>query len=127
MAAGRGKRRVRTRSGLKPGLTAIRRCKRDAVFDLGQNAAHVPKISVAGPAGSKVRLLPSELLDGDGAINQGSMGAGRRGALWCEFTKATDDVETWSPKFFYVGCRYVQAHFIPAVTNGALPKIKSLA
>jgi hypothetical protein len=65
-------------------------------------------------------------VDSDGGINQGSMGAGRRGALWCEFTKATDGVETWSPKFFYVGCRYVQAHFIPAKTNGALPKIKSL-
>ena len=55
------------------------------------------------------------------------MGAGRRGAVWCEFTKATGGVESWSPKFFYVGCRYVQAHFTPATTNGELPKIKSLA
>ncbi len=99
----------------------------DIVFDLGQNAAHVPKISATGPAGSKIKLFPSELLDNDGAVNQGSMGAGHRGALWCEFTKATDGVETWSPKFFYVGCRYVQVHFTPATTNGALPKIKSLA
>jgi len=99
----------------------------DILFDLGQNAAHVPKISVTGPAGSKIKLFPSELLDSEGAVNQSSMGAGHRGALWCEFTKATDGVETWSPKFFYVGCRYVQAHFTPATTNGALPKIKSLA
>ena len=99
----------------------------DLVFDLGQNAAHVPKISVTGPAGSKVRLYPSELLDGEGAINQSSMGAGHRGALWCEYTKATDSVETWSPKFFYVGCRYWQVHLTPANTNGALPKINSLA
>jgi len=53
------------------------------------------------------------------------MGGGRRGAIWCDYTKATDGAETWSPKFFYVGCRYVQAHFT-AGTNGALPKIKSL-
>jgi hypothetical protein len=99
----------------------------DLVFDLGQNAAHVPKISVTGPAGSKVRLYPSELLDGEGAINQSSMGAGHRGALWCEFTKATDGVETWSPEFFYVGCRYWQVHLTPANTNCALPKINSLA
>jgi hypothetical protein len=99
----------------------------DIVFDLGQNAAHVPEISVSGPAGSKVRLLPAELLDRDGAANQGSMGAGRRGAIWCEYTKASDGVETWSPKFFYVGCRYIQVHFAPAATNGALPRIKSLA
>ncbi|HEY5346307.1 MAG TPA: family 78 glycoside hydrolase catalytic domain, partial [Verrucomicrobiae bacterium] len=98
----------------------------DIVFDLGQNAAHVPKISVTGAPGSKVRLYPSELLDGDGGINQSSMGAGHRGALWCEFTKATDGEETWSPKFFYVGCRYWQAHLTPAKTNGTLPKINSL-
>lgn len=97
----------------------------DIVFDLGQNAAHVPKICVTGPAGSKVRLIPSELLDADGAANQGSMGAGHRGAIWCEYTKGTDHEETWSPKFFYVGCRYVQVHLTPA-TNSALPKIKSL-
>jgi hypothetical protein len=99
----------------------------DIVFDLGQNASHVPKISVTGPAGSKVRLIPSELVNDDGSVNQGSMGAGRRGALWCEFTKGTDGKETWSPKFFYVGCRYIQVHFTPATTNGAAPEIKSIA
>lgn len=98
----------------------------DVVFDLGQNAAHVPKISVTGPAGSKVRLIPSELLDAEGAANQSSMGGGHRGYVSCEYTKATDGEETWSPKFFYVGCRYVQAHFTPATANGALPHIKSL-
>ena len=82
----------------------------DIVFDLGQNAAHVPQISVTGPAGGSVRLIPSELTNTDGAANQGSMGGGRRGTIWCEFTKATDGVETWSPEFFYVGCRYVQVH-----------------
>ncbi len=99
----------------------------DLVFDLGQNAAHVPKISVTGPAGSKVKILPSELLDADGGINQSSMGAGHRGALWCEFTKATEVEETWSPKFFYVGCRYLQVHFTPATTNGVLPEVKYIA
>jgi hypothetical protein len=98
----------------------------DIVFDLGQNGAHVPLIRVTGSAGSKVRLLPSELIGEDGSVNQSSMGAGHRGTLWCEFTKATDGVETWSPKFFYVGCRYVQVQLTPAITNGTLPKIKSL-
>ena len=36
----------------------------DVIFDLGQNAAHIPKISVTGPAGSRVRIIPSELGDG---------------------------------------------------------------
>jgi len=99
----------------------------DMVFDLDQNAAHVPQISVTGPAGSKVRLIPSELVGEDGSANQSSMGAGRRGTLWCEFTKASDGEETWSPKFFYVGCRYLQVHLTPATTNGPLPEIKSAA
>jgi hypothetical protein len=99
----------------------------ETVYDLGQNAAHVPIISVSGPTGSKVRIMPSELISDDGNINQSSMGAGHRGALWCEYTKATDGVETWSPKFFYVGCRYLQVHLTPAQTNGPLPKIKSIA
>ena len=99
----------------------------DIVFDLGQNASHVPKISVTGPAGSQVRLIPSELVNDDGTANQGSMGSGHRGTVWCEYTKATDSEETWSPKFFYVGCRYIQVHFTPAITNGTPPKIKSLA
>jgi alpha-L-rhamnosidase len=99
----------------------------DVVFDLGQNAAHVLQIRVSGPAGSGVRLLPAELTNEDGSISQSSMGVGRRGPVWCEFTKATAGTETWSPKFFYVGCRYVQAQFIPARTNGELPRIKSIA
>jgi hypothetical protein len=99
----------------------------DVVYDLGQNAAHVPSVAVTGPAGSKVRLSPSELLDSEGAANQSSMGAGHRGAIYCEYTKATDGVETWSPKFFYVGCRFIQVHLTPAVTNGARPRIQSLA
>ena len=99
----------------------------DVVFDLGQNAAHVLQIQVSGPAGSRVRLMPAELTNEDGAISQSSMGVGRRGPVWCEFTKATGGAETWSPKFFYVGCRYVQAQFSPAETNGELPRIKSIA
>ena len=98
----------------------------DVVFDLGQNAAHVVQIRVSGTAGSCVRLLPAELTNDDGSVNQGSMGAGRRGPVSCEFVKGTDGTETWSPKFFYVGCRFVQVHFIRARTNGALPRLKSL-
>jgi hypothetical protein len=99
----------------------------DMVFDLGQNAAHVPRVTLTGPAGSKVRLTPAELLDSAGAVNQSSMGAGHRGAIWCEYTKATDGEETWSPKFFYVGCRYLQAHLTPATPQGPRPVIQALA
>jgi alpha-L-rhamnosidase len=99
----------------------------DVVFDLGQNAAHVLEVSLSGAAGGQVRLLPSELTNRDGSIDQSSMGGGRRGNIWCDYTKSTDGVETWSPKFFYVGCRYVQAHRTAARPKGAAPEIKSVA
>ena len=98
----------------------------DVVFDLGQNAAHIPQISVTGPAGSRVRIIPSELAGGNGSADQGSMGAGRRSTIWCDFTKATDGVETWSPKFFYVGCRYFEVNFFPAKGETNLPAVKSI-
>ncbi len=98
----------------------------DRVFDLGQNAAHVPEISLLGPAGSSVKIFPSELTNTDGSINQSSMGGGHRGQIWCQFTKATDNAESWSPSFFYVGCRYLQVHFIPATVDGPLPHLRSI-
>ena len=96
----------------------------DAIFDLGQNAAHVPKISVTGPAGSRVRIIPSEL--GDGLVSEGSMGEQRRSVIWCDYTKATDGVETWSPKFFYIGCRYFEVKSFPAKGETKLPAVKSI-
>ena len=42
----------------------------DIVFDLGQNASHVPEISVTGPAGSRVQLIPAELTNRDGSVNR---------------------------------------------------------
>ncbi|HEX9047415.1 MAG TPA: family 78 glycoside hydrolase catalytic domain [Verrucomicrobiae bacterium] len=98
----------------------------DVVFDLGQNAAHVPSVTVSGPAGSRVQLWPSELTNTDGSITQSSMGAGHRGAIWCEFTKATAGTESWAPKFFYVGCRYIQVHLVPATDLAMPPRIKSV-
>ena len=99
----------------------------DLVFDLGQNASHVPLLRVTGPAGSSIRVYPSELTAADGSANQSSMGAGHRGAIWCEYTKATDGMETWSPKFFYVGCRYLEVKLSPATNGTALPAVKSIA
>ena len=98
----------------------------DVLYDLGQNAAHVLQISVAGPPGSRVRLFPSELTNHDGFASQSSMGAGHRGPVYCEFTKGAGATETWSPDFFYVGCRYVQAHCTAAVPDGKLPVLKRI-
>jgi len=100
--------------------------KGEVLFDLGQNAAHIPKISITGPAGSRVRIIPSELVGTNGLADQSSMGVGYRNAIWCDYTKATDGVETWSPKFFYIGCRFFEVKSFPAKGETKLPVVKSI-
>jgi hypothetical protein len=98
---------------LKPGTT---------VYDLGQNASQMPKITVHGPPGSTVKLRPAELLKADGSIDQGSMGS----PTYCLYTLAGGGQETWSPRFFYCGFRYLQVEGAAPPDGGALPVLDSL-
>ena len=95
------------------------------VVDLGQNASYMPRIRVTGPAGSTVRLTHAEVVHKDGTINRDTCGGNRGPAYW-QYTKATDDPESWFPQFFYAGCRYLQVDRIPAEPNGDLPQLDSL-
>lgn len=79
----------------RPGIT---------VYDLGQNFAGWPAISVSGPAGATVKLTPGELLNKDGTVSQRSSG----GPQWFRYTFRGGGVETWHPRFSYYGFRYVQ-------------------
>ncbi len=78
------------------------------VYDFGQNASHMPRLRVTGPAGSIVRLTPAEVVNEDGTINRNTMDGKNRGNAWWQFTKATDREEIFFPKFYYVGCRYLK-------------------
>ncbi len=98
----------------------------DEVFDLGQNASHIPTLRVSGPAGSRVRLLPAELTNADGTVYQGSMNANRNHPVTCSYTKATDGAEEWAPRFFYCGCRYFEVQFYPADSGQPLPAVETL-
>jgi len=97
-----------------------------SVSDLGQNASYMPRLTVSGPAGSTVRLTPSEILFPDGSIDRRTSGSTNRGISWWQFTKATNEKETWFPQFYYVGCRYLQVERIPAEPGGERPTIESL-
>jgi len=81
---------------LKPGV---------AIYDLGQNAALMPRLTVKGPAGAVVRIIPAELVGADGLVDRLSCGKGE--AYW-QYTLAGGGTETYFPKFFYQGCRYLQ-------------------
>jgi alpha-L-rhamnosidase len=95
------------------------------VVDLGQNASYMPRIRVTGPTGSTVRLTHAEVVNADGSINRDTCGGNRGPAYW-QYTKATDDPETWFPQFFYAGCRYLQVDKMPAEKDGDLPQLDSL-
>ncbi len=80
------------------------------VYDLGRNFSGWPRLTVRGPAGATVRLIPGELLDGSGLVSQKSSGS----PVWFAYTLRGEGNETWSPRFSYYGFRYVQV-------EGAVP------
>ena len=90
------------------------------VYDLGQNFAGWPEISVKGARGSSIKLIPGELLDRDGFASQRSTGEPE----WFTFTLKGNGIETWHPRFSYWGFRYVQVERTPDA--GVLPEIVSL-
>ncbi|MBC2608030.1 family 78 glycoside hydrolase catalytic domain [Pelagicoccus albus] len=96
------------------------------IYDFGQNASMMPELEVKGPAGSKVRLLPGELLKEDGSIYRGSSAHGAKDAYWQYTLLGEGKVESWAPQFFYHGARYVQVELEPATEGGELPRVVSI-
>ncbi len=115
---------IRAMESIQPvGSTSMREAV--SVFDLGQNAAYMPRIKVTGPAGSTIRLTHAEVVDDEGRINRDTCGGNRGPAYW-QYTKATDEPESWFPQFFYAGCRFLEVEAIPAEPGGDLPSLASL-
>ena len=98
----------------KPGVT---------VYDFGQNCASMPKLTVKGPAGAAVRMTPGELLDASGLVSQNSSG----GPVYYTYTLKGKGTETWSPRFFYYGSRYLQVETSghPAATPPQIVELTS--
>lgn len=74
------------------------------VYDLGQNFAGWPKVTVSGAAGDHVRIIPGELLDAKGLVTQRSSGE----PVSFTYTAKGSGRETWAPQFTYYGFRYLQ-------------------
>jgi len=92
------------------------------VYDLGQNFAGWPSISVTGPAGAKVKLVAGELLTNDGTVSQRSSG----GPQWFSYTLRGSGIEHWHPRFSYYGFRYVQVEGASTATAPGKARIVSL-
>ncbi len=79
------------------------------VYDLGQNFAGWPQLTLSGPAGASVRTLCGELLDKDGLVTQRSANAHASAPALFRYTlSGAGAPETWHPRFSYYGFRYVQ-------------------
>lgn len=82
------------------------------IYDLGQNISGWPKITVEGPAGATVKIVPEEFLDSRGMVSQ------RFGPTSYSYTLKGVGKETWHPQFSYYGFRYLQVegatHSMPA-------------
>lgn len=96
------------------------------LYDFGQNTSYVPRIRVKGPKGSRIQLIPAELVFPDGYPSRSSMGGIHRGTSWCEYIKGTDGEELWEPSFFYIGSRYIQFQAIAAQRGDPLPTIEQI-
>ena len=93
------------------------------VYDLGQNAALVPRLTVSGPAGAAVKITPSELKGASGDISDPMCG----GKSFCVYTLSGTGMETWRPQFYYRGARYLRVETIPAAPGGTLPVVAAMA
>lgn len=96
------------------------------VYDLGQNASLMPQLIVSGPAGSSVRITPSELLASDGTVDRNSCTQDSVRPAWWQYTLNGSGTESWFPQFFYHGSRYLQVQLFAAPSGGALPTVQSI-
>ena len=93
---------VRVQDRLVP-LTSIP-SEEGFIVDFGLNIAGRPRLQLPdSPAGSVVRLWPSELLDPQGNITQGSTGE----PIWDQYTTRAGR-QDWAPRFVYHGFRYLK-------------------
>jgi len=108
-----------------PGLKAFERFKPISVsqpaagvrvYDLGQNFAGRPVLSVRGAAGAEVRIKPAERLNGAGRADQTSMSGGSSDLIAFNYTLGpAKGAQTWRPRFSYTGFRYLEVETVGAV------------
>ncbi|RNL56631.1 family 78 glycoside hydrolase catalytic domain [Pedobacter jejuensis] len=96
------------------------------IYDFGQNASMMPKLTVTGNKGDYVRMIPSELLGTDGLVDRKSATQDGVRPAWWQYTLKGGKQESWKPKFFYQGARYVQVELFPANKGTKLPAVIEL-
>ncbi|HEX8342351.1 MAG TPA: family 78 glycoside hydrolase catalytic domain [Tepidisphaeraceae bacterium] len=90
-----------------------------AVYDLGQNASVVALIQVKGPAGSTVKVTPSELVHANGDINERMTNNNSH----CTYTLSGRGEETYQWKFYYRGGQFLRVETKEGPGGGGLPEV----
>lgn len=80
------------------------------VFDLGQNIAGWCRLTVKGPAGTRVRLRHAERLLDDGNLRVDNLRTAKATDVYILSGKGT---EVYEPRFVYHGFRYVEVTGFP--------------
>lgn len=84
------------------------------VFDLGRNIAGVSELTVSGPAGTKIKLIHSELIHENGRVDLSNIDVHFRPTDDSDpfqtdiFILSGKGEETFSPRFNYKGFQYVE-------------------
>ncbi len=74
------------------------------LYDFGQNASGIIRVSLKGKRGSSVEFRPAELINSDSTANQRATGQ----PYYYTYTLKGGPAETWEPRFTYYGFRYVE-------------------
>ena len=74
------------------------------VYDMGQNLAGFPEITVRGQRGQRIKLIVGESLRKDGHVSQKETGKPH----FYVYTLKGDSVEKWHPRFSYYSFRYIE-------------------
>ncbi|MCZ4222576.1 family 78 glycoside hydrolase catalytic domain [Pedobacter rhodius] len=96
------------------------------IYDFGQNASMMPQLTVTGQKGDYVRITPAELLGENGLIDRKSATQDGVRPAWWQYTLKGKGKESWKPKFFYQGARYVQVELFTAKKGSKLPVVNEL-
>jgi alpha-L-rhamnosidase len=110
--------KARSVTSPRPGVT---------VYDLGEVMSGWPVLVVRGDAGTRVTMLPGELLAKDGTVSQRSTNAFPDDPVLFRYTLRGAGRESWHPRFSYHSFRYVQVTSEPATSGGSAPQIISVA
>jgi alpha-L-rhamnosidase len=88
---------------IKP-VKIIRTPAGETVFDFGQNMVGWVRLAVQGPAGATITLRHAEVLDQQGNFYTTNLRAARQTV---QYTLKGDGVETYEPRFTFMGFQFV--------------------